>query len=60
MIHGHFSLISSQENESNGMQHVSIIKKVNFINLDHVRNGPLGGDHCKKKCPLLMMWKKRF
>lgn len=48
MILQHFSLLSSQENGSNGMEHVSIIKKVNFINLDHVGNGPLGGDRCKK------------
>ena len=48
MILGHFSLISCQENGSNGMLHAYITKNINFINSGHVGNGPLGGEHHKK------------
>ena len=58
MILGHFSLISSHENGSNGMLHAYITKNVNFINSGQVGNGPLGGDHRKKNCPPFMMWQK--
>ena len=48
MILGHFSLISCQENGSNGMLHAYITKNINFINSGHVGNGPLGGERHKK------------
>ena len=55
MILGHFSLISSRENGSNGMLHDFITKNVNFINSGHLGDGPLVGEHRKKDCPTLMM-----
>ena len=58
MILGHFSLISSRENGSNGMLHDFITKNVNFINSGHLGDGPLVGEHRKKDCPTLMMWQK--
>ena len=48
MMLKHFSLISSQENRSNGMLNAFITKDVNFINSGHVGDGPLGGE-CYKK-----------
>ena len=52
MIFGHFSLISSQENGSNGILHAYITTYVNFINSGHVGNGPLGVAGCCKKITL--------